>query len=121
MISETLLVNRSGQDIEYRLAGGGMAAVEWAPLPGGATLSIGLPEPPYAVELRLGEQTATATLEKAVASIEVTSRLQIDSRPQTRPLGASPLPGRTRRAGAEPGRPARRQGQAARGRKRAAR
>lgn len=66
MISETVLINRSGQDIEYRVSGGGnMTAVGWAPLPGGATQPIAPAEPPYAIELRLGkislgEQTGAA-------------------------------------------------------------
>ncbi len=56
MVSETVLINRSGQDIEYRVSGGGnMTAVEWAPLPGGAIQPIAPAEPPYAIELRLGK------------------------------------------------------------------
>jgi hypothetical protein len=66
-----LLTNSSGQDVDYRLSGGGAASTEWKPLRPGVELRIALSLLPCTLEVRVGKVVTKYELVKPHDGIEI--------------------------------------------------
>jgi hypothetical protein len=84
--TDPLLVNHTGQDVEYRLSGGDAKTwLDWTRLPKGARMPIAAPAQQCMLEIRI---ILTQPIEGPLTSIEVTRSLKVNCKKRGEP--ASP-------------------------------